>query len=257
MRFFNINTKEIFYPLWLITAAANLVLPAVLAQGRLDPRYFHHGSQKNEIDGGTCAEFLQINRMDTCCNMRDDDCYMIHYDTRCYCDVFCDREVMNDNSDCCPDAAQMCSEDSAPANKTQVVKKKDCYKDGVFYKDSEKFNLNCNQCECSDGLLKCTENSCLINTHMLEEINRSRLPWSAGNYSFLWGKTLDFGYRNKLGTRLPRDNQRPLDVEESLDVEEYDFREVNEAAKNRKIQDQGNCGASWAFSTLGDLMEFF
>lgn len=74
-----------------------------------ESRYFRHGSQLNERDGGTCAEFLEINRMDMCCMQRDDDCFMIHHDTRCYCDVFCNREVMNDYSDCCPDAVQACA----------------------------------------------------------------------------------------------------------------------------------------------------
>jgi hypothetical protein len=34
---------------------------------------------------------------------------MIHYDTRCYSDVFCDRSNIPDNSDCCPDAGETCS----------------------------------------------------------------------------------------------------------------------------------------------------
>ncbi len=248
-----LNLNGIF--LWVTIAVISLNLSFAqqlsFSKGHLDSRFFHHGSQKNEVDGGTCAEFLKINRMDICCNMRDDDCYIIHYDTRCYCDVFCNRAVMNDNSDCCPDASQVCSEDSVPLNITQTIKKKECYKNGVFYKDSEKFYLNCNQCECSDGSLRCSEDSCLINTHMMEEINRSRLPWTAANYSFFWGKTLDFGYKHKLGTRLSWHFQRPLDVEENLEINEYDFRVMNKAGKTRKIQDQGNCGASWAFSTIG------
>lgn len=79
-----------------------------------DARYFRHGSQQNEIDGGTCAEFIRINRMSTCCLERDDECYMIHFDTRCYCDIFCNREAMNDHSDCCPDAREVCSDESTP-----------------------------------------------------------------------------------------------------------------------------------------------
>ena len=78
------------------------------------------------------------------------------------------------------------------------------------------------------------------------------MPWTAGNYSFLWAKTLEFGYKHRLGTRLTKVNQIPLDVEEILNIEQYDFRQVNQAALNRKIQDQGDCGASWAFSTIGN-----
>ena len=74
-----------------------------------DSRYFRHGTPFNEVNGGTCTEFLRINSLNKCCAQRDDDCYMIHYDTRCYCDVFCDRSNVQDNSDCCPDAGETCS----------------------------------------------------------------------------------------------------------------------------------------------------
>ena len=74
-----------------------------------DSRYFKHGTRQNEISGGTCNEFLRINTLNMCCSQRDDDCYMIHYDTRCYCDVFCDRSNLQDNSDCCDDAVDTCS----------------------------------------------------------------------------------------------------------------------------------------------------
>ena len=86
-----------------------------------DARYFRHGSQENEIDGGTCAEFVQINRMNTCCLERDDECYMIHYDTRCYCDIFCNRDSMNDHSDCCPDAKEVCTDVAKPNKITESI----------------------------------------------------------------------------------------------------------------------------------------
>lgn len=81
-----------------------------------DSRYFKHGNRRNEFEGGTCREFLDLNGRDQCCSNRDDDCYMIHYDSRCYCDVFCDRSSFPDNSDCCPDAASVCR--SGPARPT-------------------------------------------------------------------------------------------------------------------------------------------
>ena len=70
-----------------------------------------HGSMYNEHNGGTCSEFMLINSLDKCCTERDDDCYMIHFDSRCYCDIFCDREHLQDNSDCCPDAVHICASD--------------------------------------------------------------------------------------------------------------------------------------------------
>ena len=87
-----------------------------------DSRYFKHGSRQNEVSGGTCNEFLRINSLNKCCNQRDDDCYMIHYDTRCYCDVFCDRSRLQDNSDCCDDAVSTCS--GRPEETTHIITSK-------------------------------------------------------------------------------------------------------------------------------------
>ena len=89
-----------------------------------DSRYFKHGSQQNEVSGGTCNEFLRINTLNTCCSQRDDDCYMIHYDTRCYCDVFCDRSKMHDNSDCCDDAVDTCSGVPTTPRPTSIKKRR-------------------------------------------------------------------------------------------------------------------------------------
>lgn len=98
LRMRNIKKRYIF--IWII---------GICQISAYDSRFFQHGSQKNEIGGGTCKEFLEINRMDQCCTERDDDCFMIHYDTRCYCDIFCDRSAANDYSDCCPDSPKVCS----------------------------------------------------------------------------------------------------------------------------------------------------
>lgn len=70
-----------------------------------------------------------------------------------------------------------------------------------------------------------------------------------------WGKTLDYGYKNRLGTKIPNREQRALEVDDKPIKEFYDYRNepfmVNNPRKNN-IRDQGNCGASWAFSTLGN-----
>lgn len=220
-----------------------------------DARYLRHGSQKNEIDGGTCAEFKRLNAMDKCCEVRDDDCYMIHYDTRCYCDVFCDRDMMNDHSDCCPDAANVCSVNYIQLNVTTTpVAKKGCRDNkGKVYKHEELSKDNCAECKCFDGKLECSNPTCLINIKLLDEINRSRETWKASNYSMFWGQTLDYGYNHRLGTRLPSRSQGPLEMEDELEIKSYDFRNQYEFAKNRRIQDQENCGASWAFSTVDVL----
>jgi hypothetical protein len=70
-----------------------------------DAAVARHGGRRNEDNGGTCKEFLELNSRGQCCANREDDCYMIHYDTRCYCDNFCNRA----RSDCCPDAIKTCN----------------------------------------------------------------------------------------------------------------------------------------------------
>ena len=67
-----------------------------------------HGDKDNELYGGSCAEFLKLNDLSQCCAEKEDECYLIHYDTRCYCDAFCNRP----NSDCCPDALTVCDDNS-------------------------------------------------------------------------------------------------------------------------------------------------
>jgi hypothetical protein len=63
-----------------------------------------HGDESNPIQNGTCREFLRLNKLNSCCADRRDECYMYHFDTRCYCDNFCDRP----HADCCHDAMSTC-----------------------------------------------------------------------------------------------------------------------------------------------------
>ena len=81
-----------------------------------------------------------------------------------------------------------------------------------------------------------------------------RNSWKASNYSMFWGKTLDYGYKHRLGTKIPNREQRALEVDDKPIKDFYDYRNepfmVNNPRKN-SIRDQGDCAASWAFSTLG------
>jgi hypothetical protein len=59
---------------------------------------------------------------------------------------------------------------------------------------------------------------------------------------------------HRLGTKVPAQEQKALETEVKLDIPYYDFREekyLTEKRTKRMIRDQGNCGASWAFSTIG------
>ena len=105
---------------------------------------FRHGTKQiNENSGGgggggggTCAEFKKLNNLtSSCCpDGRDDECYMTHYDTRCYCDTFCNR--VNDNSDCCPDASQVCTDSTADGVAT--LSEEECDESKVYMENCNK-----------------------------------------------------------------------------------------------------------------------
>ena len=225
-----------------------------------DSRYFKHGSRFNEHQGGTCREFLNLNGLRTCCAQRDDECYMIHYDTRCYCDLFCDRSHLTDNSDCCPDSEQTCQAGpSPPPPRPSPASQRDCVSPvtgQVHRKHGQTYAENCNECRCFNGHAECTRNACLVDPELIQAINSepSRL-WQAANYSKFWAKSLDYGYRHKLGTRIPgRVQQRALLIDPEPIQAHYDFRDEPFMARQRGggglIRDQQECGASWAFSAI-------
>lgn len=70
-----------------------------------------------------------------------------------------------------------------------------------------------------------------------------------------WGKTLEFGYKHRLGTRVVQKVQRPIIIDSEPIQEQYDFRQEpfmeHIVRRPDYIRDQGDCAASWAFSALG------
>ena len=88
------------------------------------------------------------------------------------------------------------------------------------------------------------------------------MSWKAGNYTNFWGKKLDYGFARKLGTKLSTERQKPMNPRDYFKIsdtnkaipETYDFRkdpEVKDSLRTSPIRDQGECAASWAFSTIG------
>ena len=83
------------------------------------------------------------------------------------------------------------------------------------------------------------------------------MSWEAQNYSKFWGKAVEYGFKHKLGTLLPLHKQRPMSqsdakIDSKIILQTYDFRDDFEVKDYlNPIRDQGDCAASWAFSTIG------
>ena len=117
-------------------------------------------------------------------------------------------------------------------------------------------------------MFRCSKRQCLISEDLLNVINGNinsadsqTISWRASNYSRLWTKSLDFGYRHKLGALLPNLTQRhqyysdaKFDFEDGSSIDQlppfFDYR--IKASLLSRISDQENCGASWAYSFIGD-----
>ncbi|GFO41477.1 tubulointerstitial nephritis antigen [Plakobranchus ocellatus] len=85
------------------------------------------------------------------------------------------------------------------------------------------------------------------------------IRWWAGNFSDLWGMTLDEGTRYRLGTfRLNRKavDMTPLGLEDVTLPLRFDAREKWPGLL-LPIQDQGNCGSSWAHSSIAVASDRF
>ncbi len=57
---------------------------------------FIHQNPDSTSLNGRCTDFLSLNNLFQLCQGRNDQCYMNHFTTRCYCDTFC-------TFDCCQD----------------------------------------------------------------------------------------------------------------------------------------------------------
>ncbi|XP_067862481.1 tubulointerstitial nephritis antigen-like [Heptranchias perlo] len=212
---------------------------AALSRSRRELSPGLHRTGIRDPQGSYCS------RLGSCCPGRDDICTVPYIDTICYCDLFCNRTV----SDCCPDFWAFCLGTQPP-----IDNRLGCTKNGLKYPTGATYRENCNLCTCSNGQWDCEQHACLINQEMIHGINRGNYGWRAANYSQLWGLTLDDGIRYRLGTRRPSTTVMNMN-ELNMDMDSNDIlpRYFNAADKWPGMihdpMDQGNCAASWAFST--------
>ncbi|XP_066951283.1 uncharacterized peptidase C1-like protein F26E4.3 [Macrobrachium rosenbergii] len=201
-----------------------------------------------DIEGSFC----RYRRPTQCCTGRYDECSMPILGTLCYCDHFCDR---NENPDCCPDFWEVCKglTPKPPVNFTS------CSKDGLYIPHGKSYKFNCNECRCINGQLSCDQDTCMIDARVISEVNLAprQFGWTAANYSEYWGRKARDGLVLKTGTLNPealslRMYPILLQPDVSRIPREFDARTKREwQGRVSDVSDQGWCGASWAFSTLG------
>ncbi|XP_052103430.1 uncharacterized peptidase C1-like protein F26E4.3 isoform X1 [Mytilus californianus] len=184
-----------------------------------------------------------------CCPGRDDQCTVPILDSICYCDMFCNITA----SDCCPDFQRIC----IGGNPEPITR--GCRVNGIEYRVGSVFKNNCNQCTCrrnpsnpNQAELRCTDDVCLVQPDMIQLVNNGNYGWKAANYSFFWGKTLNDGIKYRLGTMPPSDqvlNMNPI-IMDSVDQPPQSFDSRQKWPNYiHPVRDQGDCAASWAFST--------
>lgn len=197
-----------------------------------------------------------------CCEGRDDDCSVPILNTECYCDVFCNHTA----HDCCPDFWSHCfgatkiPPPTTPRT-TPAEIRRECELGGRLYRPDDTVIDNCRECTCQLLVagtprryqMRCTDDVCLIRPDLIEAVNSGPYSsWRAGNYSFLWGKTLADGVRYRLGT-YPLEQEvvlmTPIKVRQDEALPESFDARLKWPGKLQPIKDQGDCASSWAVST--------
>lgn len=207
-------------------------------------RFIEYGP---DIAGPFCA-----TRRGGCCPGRIDDCSVPILDTLCYCDRFCNRT----RSDCCPDYFSFCfgQERSTPPP-LRVA----CEYRGRPYPPNAKVKINCQQCTCAPDSgsntgfsFRCSGETCLIRQNIIDAVNDGPYGWQASNYSMFWGMTLEDGMRYRLGTFKPDaevERMNPIKNQFTNRLPDSFDARVKWPGWVSGVRDQGNCAASWAFST--------
>ncbi|XP_044592872.1 tubulointerstitial nephritis antigen-like [Cotesia glomerata] len=191
-----------------------------------------------------------------CCPGRHDDCSAPILKTTCYCDEFCNRTR---EEDCCPDYWSHCRGITLPTIDDDYQEIRQCFFKGKYYQHGDTFKINCNVCKCSSlgkrADVLCEENRCLMEQDLLSTLylETERLGWTATNYSELWGRTLEDGIQNKLGTLNPAKSIHNMIPVKRIYNPESLPREFDSRSRWPRdiggVKDQGWCGASWAIST--------
>ncbi|XP_066951282.1 uncharacterized peptidase C1-like protein F26E4.3 isoform X2 [Macrobrachium rosenbergii] len=184
----------------------------------------------------------------------------------CYCDEFCLNDEEHSEDDCCPDFFEVClgrkRNHSLPAEVTTVPYPNDAPEvkpQGDCNIAGASLMVNCNECHCDDWEIKCQEDLCMTDELIVSTINKTprKYGWTAAMHPGFWGRKAKDGLRLRTGTFSPQDKSHEmhpirLDPDVSQIPESFDAREkVEWAGLIADVCNQGWCGSSWVFSTLG------
>ncbi|KAK8406717.1 hypothetical protein O3P69_007354 [Scylla paramamosain] len=230
----------------VVTWAALVGLVGVALMPPLTAAQYGPGTYP-DIQGDYCRK--RLGPSGRCCPGRYDDCSVPIRGTLCYCDQFCNRSV---NPDCCPDYWEVCLGGPPPLTHA-------CNKDGVNIISGTYKMFNCNKCTCHNGRLDCEDDACLVDEKVISQVNADprRYGWTATKYSEFWGRKAQDGMVLRTGTLNPEAlsmRMYPILLRPDLRriPRQFDARYKMEwRGKISQVRDQGWCGASWAFSTLG------
>ncbi|XP_069184866.1 tubulointerstitial nephritis antigen-like [Procambarus clarkii] len=198
------------------------------------------------------GDYCRIRRPTSCCDGRYDDCSLPIRGTLCYCDQFCNRTY---NPDCCPDYWELCL-GIRPSPPPEIF---GCYKEGLYIPHGHSIKFNCNECKCQGKNLICEEDKCMIEEQVIQTVNlaQRQYGWRATNHSKFWGRKAREGLVLRTGTHNPEAlslKMYPILLRPDVSriPRQFDARNKREwQGRVSGVSDQGWCGASWAFSTLG------
>lgn len=218
-----------------MAVTAVVVIPVVTAQ---------FGSY-SDLKGDYC----RARRPESCCDGRYDDCSMPIRGTLCYCDQFCNRTI---NADCCPDYWQLCL-GFRPA---PIV---GCNYGGLYVASGHSYKVNCNICKCVGNYVRCENDRCMMEEKVMESVNlrQRHYGWRATNYSKFWGRKAQEGLVLRTGSLNPEVlsmKMHPISLRPDVSriPRQFDARNKRDwQGLVSGVSDQGWCGSSWAFSTLG------
>jgi len=132
-----------------------------------------------------------------------------------------------------------------------------CTYRGAQYSPGDRIRDNCNTCTCQEPRydtscmqVTCTEDVCMVDEDLLDEISRTSGSWKPSNYSQFWGKTVEEGVLGRLGAEWPKPPESGL-VPVRLRYAPASLPESwSWPLEDVRVDDQGWCHNSWLIAAI-------